>query len=278
MKFLGRTAQVVACGLMVWAALVPSMRAEQGSAKVEAIRAGTATYSADGQTFSPLQKGTVLQQGATVKTDSMGIVDLYLGKNGPMVRLTPATTLVLTAMTFDAGAGETVVNTELGLSTGRIQGIVRKMSASSRYEVKTPVGTCGIRGTKYEVSATGRVIVEEGVVDVLFSPPGAASPTRFEVRAGYMFDPTLNSGRGGVVPTPVNIRELQRDEYRQMGGGVPSEERAQIWVPSPSWLVPERPVDPSGAGGVSKPWELPPVSNPGSQPTTEVSPGGGGSN
>jgi len=243
--------------------------AEQGSAKVQAIRAGTAQYSVDGVIFSPLQLGAVLGPGATVKTDSMGIVDLYLGKNGPLVRLTPATTLALTTLTVEAGAGETVVNTELGLSTGRIMGVVRKMSASSRYDVKTPVGACGIRGTLYEVSATGRVIVEEGVADVTFSPPGAASPTRFEVQAGYMFDPTLNNGRGGVVATPVNIRELQRDEYRQMRGGVPSEERAQIWSPMPSWLMPDRPFDEANSQrDKDTPWAIPPVANP----TTQVLP------
>jgi hypothetical protein len=265
---------VIACGVALWAGLASNVWAEQGSAKVQAIRAGTAQYSADGVTFNPLQVGTVVQQGSTVRTDTMGIVDLYLGKNGPLVRLTPATTLALTTMTLDAGAGETVINTELGLSTGRIQGVVRKMSASSRYQVKTPVGTCTIRGTKYEISATGRLIVEEGVVDFAFSPPGATSPTVFEVRAGYMFDPTLNNGRGGVVPTPINIREIQRDEYRQITGIMPPEERVQVWVPSPSWLVPERPVEPSGAGSAGKPWDLPPVSNPGSQPTTEILPGG----
>lgn len=270
MKCLGTTAQRVAGGLALCAVLALNAWAEPGSAKVQAIRAGSAQYSLDGVNYSPLQVRAVLEQGCTIKTDSMGVVDLYLGKNGPLVRLTPATTLALTALTFDAGAGETVINTELGLSTGRILGVVRKMSASSRYEVKTPVGTCAIRGTKYEVSATGRVIIEEGVGDFAFAPPGAANPTHFEVQAGYMFDPTLNGGRGGVVPTPTNIRELQRDEYQQMRGGMTGEERVQIWVPSPSWMAPDRPFDEPGRGrdNLANPWVLPPVSSP----TTQVYP------
>lgn len=269
MKFLGGSAQVLVCGIALWVASASNTWAETGSAKVQAIRAGGAQYSVDGVTYAPLQAGTVLQPGSTIRTDSMGIVDLYLGKNGPLVRLTPATTLALTALDLDAGAGETVIKTELGLSTGTVQGIVRKMSASSRYVVKTPVGTCGIRGTRYQLSATGRTIIEEGVSDFSFTPPGATSPTRFEVQAGYMFDPTLNSGRGGVVPTPANIRELLQDEFRQMRGGVTSEERAQIWVPSPSWMMPDRPFDdPSQQlGQVGKPWVLPPLMN---QPTTPV--------
>lgn len=273
MKFLGRTARLVACGVVLASALATNAWAEQGSAKVQAIRAGSAQYSVDGVIFSPLQVGAVLEQGATIKTDSMGVVDLYMGKNGPLVRMTPATTLALSTLTSEAGAGETVVNTELGLSTGRILGVVRKMNASSRYEVKTPVGTAGIRGTHYEASATGRVIVEDGIVEVTFSPPGAATPTRFEVQGGYMFDPTLNNGRGGVVATPVNIRELQREDFRQMRGGVPSEEQAQVWAPMPKWLMPNRPFDEAHAQrDKDTPWVIPPVANPTTQPVTPVVP------
>lgn len=268
MKILGTTAQL-ATGMAVCAALAWDGWAEPGSAKVQAIRAGSAQYSTDGVNYQTLQAKAVLEQGCTIKTDSMGIVDLYLGKNGPLVRLTPATTLALTTLTFDPGAGETVISTELGLSTGRILGIVRKMSASSRYDVKTPVGTCQIQGTKYEISATGRVLVEEGVSEVGFAPPGASSPTRFEVQAGYTFDPTLNTGRGGVVPTLASARALQGDEYGQMREGMSGEERAQIWMPSPSWMAPKRPFnEPGRDSDIDAPWVVPIVSTL----TTQVAP------
>lgn len=272
MKFFRRTTQVVTCGMVLLAlGFVAGASAEQGSAKVQAIRGGAAQYTTDGVTWNSLQKGAVLSPGTTVKTDSLGVVDLYLGVNGPLVSLTPATTLALNSLTSDQGAGETVINTELGLTTGRIQGIVRKMSKSSRYEVKTPVGTCGIRGTKYDISATGKVIVEEGLVEVFYTPVGQTAPTRFEVGAGYTFDPTLNNGRGGVVPTPTNIRKELEDEFRNMRTGVATEERVQLWLPSPSWMVPDRPFDPAGNES-GKPWVLPPVSNP----STQVSPPPGG--
>lgn len=265
MKFLGGTAQTVACGFALCMALASGAWADPGSAKVQAMQGGSAQYSLDGVTFSPLQEGTVLQQGATIKTDSMGVVDLYLGKNGPSVRLTPATTLKLTTLSSDAGAGETILDTELELSAGCIAGIVRKMSLSSRYEVRTPVGTADIRAGKYQICATGRLIVEEGMADFSFAPAGAAAATSFEVPAEYMFDPTLSSGRGGVVPTPFNIRDNLRSEFAQMRGGAGGgEEPVQVWSPTPSWMQPDRPFDEPSLqpDGIGKPWVRPPVLNP----------------
>jgi hypothetical protein len=239
--------------------------AGQGSAKVQAIRSGSAQYSTDGTSWTPLDIGTVLSEGATVKTDTLGVVDLYLGKNGPLVRLTPATTLTLTKLSLTEGAGETVADTQLNLNSGRIQGVVRKLNQSSSYSVKTPVGTCGVRGTKYEISASGRVTVDEGIVDVMYTPPGATAPVRFEVRAGYTFDPALNNGQGGVIPTPTNIREQLQQDLQSFRTVISEEERVTVWVPTPSWLTPERPFEPTGAG-TEAPWVLPPVYNP----TTKV--------
>jgi hypothetical protein len=266
MKLLGRSINAAVCGLVLFTmGLSSTAFADQGSAKVQSIRSGSAQYSTDGNSWTPLAVGTVLSEGATVKTDTLGVVDLFLGKNGPLVRLTPATTLTLTKLGLTEGAGETVVDTQLGLTTGRIQGVVRKLSQTSNYAVKTPVGTCGIRGTKYEISSTGRVSVLEGIVDVWFTPAGANAPVRFEVRAGYTFDPSQNNGQGGVTPTPTNIRDQLQEDMQSFRTVVTPEGRATVWIPSPSWMEPARPVDPSGAGA-GQPWVLPPVYNP----TTKV--------
>ena len=60
--------------------------AEQATVKVQAIPSGSAQYSATGGSWLSLQPGIVLTQGSAVKTDGAGVVDLYLGKNGPWVR------------------------------------------------------------------------------------------------------------------------------------------------------------------------------------------------
>ena len=95
MKNVGQPlAQAAVWGLTAAACvLLVSVHAAQGSARVQAIRAERAEYTMDGVAWNPLQAGTVLQAGSTVRTDSMGVVDLNLGKNGDWVRLTPSTTL-----------------------------------------------------------------------------------------------------------------------------------------------------------------------------------------
>lgn len=255
--------------LFLAVAMSVTASAAQGSAKVQAILDGAAQYTTDGVNWNPLEVGMVLTEGATVKTDTMGKVDLYLGKNGPLVRMQPATTLALSKLLLDRGAGEAVAQTELGVTTGRIQSVVRKLNKSSSYAVKTPVSTCGVRGTAHEVSATGLTIVDSGVVDVTYTPPGATAPLTFEVRGGNTFDPGLNNGQGGVIPTPTNVGEQLRQELRDLRSFMSEQERPTVWQPSPSWMTPPRPFDPPGSEE-GRPWNLPPVYIP----TTTVEPPG----
>lgn len=253
--------------------------ADMGSARVDAVRAGAAHYSTDGVTWNEVKKGVVLQPGATIKTDTLGVVDLYLGRNGPFLRVTPDTTVVLTTLNVDRGAGETIITTELGLRAGKLQGVVRKMSAASRYEVVTPVGVVGIRGTKYQVSARGEFSVLEGAGYVRYNAPGATAPTEFQVREGYTFEPTLNNNKGGLIESLPSINEEITLAAGQMGVAAPGVEMVGVsatgYVPWPTWAIEERSFTPPGQGTAFKPFVLPPVFNP-TTPVTPVSPGGNG--
>lgn len=251
-----------------------------GTARVDAVRAGAAHYSTDGVTWNEVKKGVVLNPGAVIKTDTLGVVDLYLGKNGPFVRVTPDTTLALTTLNVESGAGETIITTELGLRAGKIQGVVRKMSAASKYEVITPVGVVGIRGTKYQVSARGEFSVLEGSGYVKYNAPGASAPTEFQVRAGYTFEPTLNNNKGGLIESLPSINEEITLAAGQMGGapsGAAEVAGATGYAPEPTWAIEDRPFQPPTQGSLFKPFVLPPVFNP-TTPVTPVTPptGGGG--
>ncbi len=239
------------------------MTALAGSARVDAIKGGAAQYSSDGVTWTEVKKGAVLSAGATVKTDSMGMVDLYLAKNGPYVRLNPDTTLTLSTLNVDSGAGETVVTTALDLKAGKIQGVVNKLSAASKYTVATPVGVVHITGTKYQVSARGEFSVKEGQGSMAYNAPGAAAPTAFQVRPGYTFEPTLNNNKGGLIETLPSVTEEISVAANEMGGAAPSAgEVAAGWRPEPTWATINRPFVPPGQGNSFHPFELPPVFNP----------------
>jgi hypothetical protein len=203
-RFGSAVSQVASYGLALVAAAFAfsASAAQQGFATVQAIKFGTAQYSDDGSTWKSLALGQRLKAGNTIKTDANAVVDLFLKDNGPVLRVTRATTLALTTLTFEKVDGEHIMNTELGLSNGRILGNVRKLAAASKYDVKTPVGTCGIRGTKFDISSGGRISVVSGIVQIMYTKPGDATATTFTVTEGNTFEPTANNGAGGIIPTP----------------------------------------------------------------------------
>jgi hypothetical protein len=157
MKQLGMISkQAMACGVALFAAslLVNAETApSQGKAEVKAVR-GSAKYSTGGGVWVPLKVGTVLNPGAQVMTSAESTVDLFLGKNGPVVRVTPETTLGLDKLTVENTGAESVIETQLNLQSGRILGRVKKLAAASRYDIKLPNGVAGVRGTDYDISVT----------------------------------------------------------------------------------------------------------------------------
>ena len=244
-------------------ALAVTVRAEEATAKVQQISGGTAQCSEDGNTWQALQKGAVLKQGSSIKTDASGNVDLYLGKNGPYVRVSPDTTMKFNTLTCDKGAGEVVTATELGLDNGKLTAVVRKINSSSRFEIKTASATLKVKGTKVQGSSRGQFAVKDGSSEVFYTPAGETTPTRFDVPSGYTFEPSGNGGKGIVIPTPA---ELVLDFQQNLNGlmGAPGAQAAAgIWAPTPTWNAPTRPFDPPGQPG--HPFNLPPVFNPTTQ-------------
>ncbi len=157
MKQLGMISkQAIACGVALFAASLfvnAETGSSQGKAEVKAIR-GQAKYSTGGGVWVPLKVGTVLNPGAQVQTAADSTVDLFLGKNGPVVRITPETTLGLDKLNIENTGADSVIETQLNLSSGRILGRVKKLAAASRYEIKLPNGVAGVRGTDYDISVT----------------------------------------------------------------------------------------------------------------------------
>lgn len=173
---------------------------EKGTAKVVGVQ-GTAEISTDGTSWSPLKRGERLREGAWLRTAGSSAADLDLGRNGSQLRVMPGTTLSIAALTYEDTAVETIVNTQIDLKDGRVIGHVQKLSAASKYEVRTPKIVAGIRGTKYDISANGKVVVSEGSVVVVAYQDGGASITRV-VNANETFSPV-----SGMV-TPATEADL----------------------------------------------------------------------
>jgi hypothetical protein len=148
--------QIAAAYLLVLALVgVSSLKSAEpgkspGHALVRTVK-GTATYTTPGGASNPLTVNTELSVGDKITTGPDSFV--YLSVNGlsSAVRIASDTTLVLDKMERIGTSREGGRDTMLNLRIGSIVGQVRKVSAESRYEIMTPHGVAGIRGTDFAV-------------------------------------------------------------------------------------------------------------------------------
>jgi hypothetical protein len=183
-------------------ALVPSLPAQTvpGKAEVRAIK-GVAVYSAAAGPSIPLKVGTILGPGTTIKTGGDSSVDLFLGNSAGVVRMAENTTLALDKLTLTDTGADTAVEIQMGLSEGTVLGNVNKLSAASRYEIKTPNGVAGIRGTRYRMSANSFIVLLDGTLVFVYVPPGG-NPTPYTLAGppAVFFSPVA-----GVQPADKDL-------------------------------------------------------------------------
>jgi hypothetical protein len=203
--------------------------AELNEAIVRGVR-GTANYSTDrGGNWRDLKVGTRLKQNSVIRTTPGASVDLFLGDNGPVVRVTENTTMGIDRLTIDRSGVEKIIETQLDLRSGRILGNVKHLAAASKYEVKTPQGVAGIRGTRYDISADGRVSITEGDAVVVYVVGGRTSTAN--VRAGQTARPPTTAGGeptiAAIPPAEITTINNQINEAGRGGGVLPTVEGQQ---------------------------------------------------
>jgi FecR protein len=175
MKYTGRLLNKTAVlGIALVAVLAAStgqaQSTKQGKAQVRAV-SGSARYSTGGGAWMELKTGTVLNSGAVVSTAAGSHVDLYLGMNGPVVRVSEDTQMGIDKLTYTDTGADAVIETQLNLTKGTLIGSVRKLAAASRYEIKTPAGVAGIRGTDYVITHTLMLFILKGLGHVAYILP-----------------------------------------------------------------------------------------------------------
>jgi hypothetical protein len=184
----------------------------QGAAKVVRLKGG-ARYSTGNDVWQPLKVGDVVKAGTIIQTAGKSSVDLVLGDGSApvarpvpgemityhptadqnLVRLWENTLLSVDKLTFTETGADVVTDTQLDLKAGHIFGMVKKMSAASKYEVKIPNGVAGIRGTIYDISAEGLIKVLTGSVVLAYVGPDGTVVTQvimglqqFDARTGVL--------------------------------------------------------------------------------------------
>lgn len=188
---LGGVLAAAVIALPVWAAM-----SQQQAKVVSFTGTATASESGGGATFAQVARGQTLPAGATLRTGAASTMDIDLGPVGSTVRLQESTTMSVAALMAESTAAGVESTTQLDLMSGTISGSVRKLGAVSKYEVKTPRATFGIRGTRYVIGADGSATITEGSAIAVAQRPDGSTVTRV-INSGESFDP--NTGR--VVPS-----------------------------------------------------------------------------
>jgi serpin B len=123
----------------------------EGKAIVRTVK-GTAQYL-EGDKWLEAKPNAELSPGTTLRTGPASYV--YVSVNGltSALRLNSETTLGLQIMTRTGAGATAATETMLDLKSGTIVGQVKKITGDSLYEIKTPQGLMGIRGTDFMIEA-----------------------------------------------------------------------------------------------------------------------------
>ncbi|HMJ92075.1 MAG TPA: FecR domain-containing protein [Candidatus Acidoferrum sp.] len=148
-------------------ALSSVAQAAENDVLVSAV-AGDVKYSSGGGAFVPVPVGTHLRRGDVIKTGPSSHADLEVGHNVGVVQITPETTFGVGELTVTETPADTVSTSEFDLSTGAIYARINKLAKASRYEIKTPKGIAGVRGTTIYLTANGDLTVGEGTAGIAY--------------------------------------------------------------------------------------------------------------
>lgn len=208
---------VVACSVaLAMVTVVSAQGAKERNGKVVRIK-GAARYTTGNNVWQPLKVGTILKSGSLVQTAAKSQVDVVLGETDlvpvravaadvstyspkaeqDVVRIQEDSVLAFDKLALTDTGNDQVTETQLDLRSGKIMGTVKKLTATSRYEIKLPNGVAGVRGTIYTISAEGVVQVLVGSVVISWVSPDGTPMTQ-TVNGGYQFD----SRTGLLTPIP----------------------------------------------------------------------------
>jgi hypothetical protein len=189
---------------------VASLKAEQpgkiqGKAIVTSVH-GTATYSS-GRTPMPLKVSMKLDPGTVITTGPDSYANLSVNGVSSSVRVQPDTTMSISTMDCIGSEREGDTETILDLKLGSLQGQVKKVSANSTYEIKTPNGVARIRGTDWGIVVHQQ---SDGQYNVTFTSLAGQVIVSASVDNTLQIK-TLNGGEswtpseGNICKTPFNL-------------------------------------------------------------------------
>ena len=192
MKFMKLTSKFWLQALAAVALLLVAFpaRAQKTADRVAVFNAvaGDVRYSTKDGAWVPASIGDKLTAGDKVKTGPGSHADIDLGGNVGIVQVAPQSLFVIEKITSTDAGSERVTETQIAVNDGAIYAKINKLAKGSRYEIATPKGIAGIRGTAVYVTADGQVTVLDGQAVVAY-PNGNGGVDTYFVRAGETVGP-----------------------------------------------------------------------------------------
>jgi hypothetical protein len=188
----------------LFAALAMPVSAEMvvGNIRVIAVKGSTAQLLTAGGKKSPLKEGMFIQQGSKVLTGGDSTVSLVF-ENGSSVQVEPSSQFSIDEFVQDPFNSEnldyksvdqapTRSVTKLSIPEGEMIFNVAKQKSGSTFDITTPIGVAGIRGTAGIAGGKGFGL-SNGQAN--FTPSGGNSQN---IGAGQQFSP--GTGLGSLPP------------------------------------------------------------------------------
>lgn len=221
---------LIACALALAVVATSAQAAAMKKTKAKAggVR-GDVQYRIANGPWMAVHNGDEFDSQTTIKTvgpDS--ICNLRIDHNASFIRVMPNSTMKIENLSFVGGAdGDS--DTMLNVQSGTVLGSVQKLSRASHYEIRTPNGVAGIRGTDWAISVEPQA---DGTFRVTFTCVTGQVIAAALGLDGNPITQVLNTGEswtpgGAVNQTVPELLQLFKDQIHDMvvalqqGGGPP---------------------------------------------------------
>jgi hypothetical protein len=187
-------------------------RCDSSSGVIRATKRKCEVSTDGGQKWIRAKANTELKPGALIRTGPKSSADLFLGDNGPVVKLMENSLLSVQVLDKKVREVEKIITTELDLHTGELSAKVKKLASASRYTVKFPRGAAEVSGTWFDLKADGTILVNEGRVLVTYQNE-AIKYESVSVNSGEMMTWPV-PGSTGPQPKRVTRVTLERSRSK----------------------------------------------------------------
>ncbi len=187
-----------------------------GTAEVSGVFGSAFVNS--GTADTPVRTGTRLAAGTTIRTESGAAMDVYLGREAGVIRLTQNTTVRIEKLADTNSQSETYLHlqrgTILGNSGRHASGSARHASDHVSGQIKTAVGIAEIGSAAFRLHAEGYLVVLNGTAHFAHVP-ATGEPKLHTLNAP---PPVYFSPTEGVKPAPKElVREVVNQSKARLG-------------------------------------------------------------